>query len=129
MTKTLTNGETYGKELILDLHNCDVTKFNKMSLDKFFVELAELTDMELCARHWWTMDDCPPEWKDIPHLNGISAVQFISTSNFTIHTLTDLKAVYLNIFTCKDFDEFEAVHFTRKFFSGEVVTCETIVRK
>ena len=129
MTKTLTNGETYGKELILDLHNCDATRFNKMSLDKFFVELAELTDMELCARHWWTMDDCPPEWRDIPHLNGISAVQFISTSNFTIHTLTDLKAVYLNIFTCKDFDVVEAVHFARKFFSGEVVTCETIVRK
>ena len=129
MTKTLTNGETYGKELILDLHNCDATRFNKMSLDKFFVDLAELTDMELCKRYWWTMDECPPEWRDIPHLNGISAVQFISTSNFTIHTLTDLKAVYLNIFTCKDFDVFEAVYFTRQFFSGDVVTCETIVRK
>jgi len=44
----------YGKELIMDLHECDVTKFNKPSIDKFFVELAELTDMELCARHWWT---------------------------------------------------------------------------
>ena len=120
---------SYGKELILDLHECDVTKFNKMSIDKFFVELAELTDMELCARHWWTMDDCPPEWKDIPHLNGISAVQFISTSNFTIHTLTDLKAVYLNIFTCKDFDEKKTVHFAREYFNGTVVTCETIVRK
>jgi S-adenosylmethionine/arginine decarboxylase-like enzyme len=75
------------------------------------------------------MDDCPPEWKDIPHLNGISAVQFISTSNFTIHALTDLKAVYLNIFTCKDFDVKSAVHFAREYFNGTVVTCETIVRK
>ena len=64
-----------------------------------------------------------------PHLNGISAVQFISTSNFTIHTLTDLKAVYLNIFTCKDFDVNRAVHFTRNYFLGDVVTCETIIRK
>lgn len=127
--KTLTNGKPYGKELILDLHECDVKYFNKMSLDKFFKELADLTNMELCKRYWWTMDECPPEWKDIPHLNGISAVQFISTSNFTIHTLTDLKCVYLNIFTCKEFDEKKAVHFAREFFDGEVVTCETIVRK
>ena len=72
--KTMTNGKPYGKELIIDLHECDVKYFNKMSLDKFFRELADLTNMELCARHWWTMDDCPPEWKDVPHLNGISAV-------------------------------------------------------
>ena len=127
--KTPTNNKPYGKELIIDLHECDVKYFNKMSLDKFFRELADLTNMELCERYWWTMDDCPPEWKDIPHLNGISAVQFISTSNFTIHTLTDLKCVYLNIFTCKDFDVNAAVHFAREFFDGEVVTCETIVRK
>ncbi len=127
--KTLTNDKPYGKELILDLHNCDVEKFNKFSLDKFFVELAELTDMELCKRYWWTMDECPPEWKDIPHLNGISAVQFISTSNFTIHTLTDLKAVYLNIFTCKDFDQYKAIQFVKEFFAGKVVSTHVIMRK
>ena len=55
--KTLTNGKPYGKELILDLHECDVKYLNKMSLDKFFKELADLTNMELCKRYWWTMDE------------------------------------------------------------------------
>ena len=119
----------YGKELIIDLHECDESMFTKEHIDEFFRLLAKATDMELCVRHWWTMDDCPPEWKDVPHLNGISAVQFISTSNFTIHALTDLKAVYLNIFTCKDFDEKKAENFAAEYFSGDVVTCKTIVRK
>ena len=125
----MSNNKPYGKELILDLHECDESMFTKEHIDEFFRLLAKATDMELCVRHWWTMDDCPPEWKDVPHLNGISAVQFISTSNFTIHALTDLKAVYLNIFTCKDFDEKKAENFAAEYFSGDVVTCKTIVRK
>lgn len=119
----------YGKELILDLHECDVDQFTKENIDIFFHGLASVTGMELCKRYWWTMDDCPPEWKNIPHLNGISAVQFISTSNFTIHTLTDLKAVYLNIFTCKDFNADAAELFTKTYFRGKVVTALVVTRK
>ncbi len=51
------------------------------------------------------------------------------TSNVTIHTLDLLKAVYLNIFSCKDFDPKVAAAFSRKFFKGKIVTRAVIVRK
>lgn len=117
----------YGKELILDLHNCDTSLFNEEDLTRFFEELAELTDMELVKRHWWTMEENPEEWKDIPHLNGISAIQFISTSNFTVHALYDGR-FYLNLFTCKDFDADEASIFVANFFDGDVVSKTVIDR-
>ncbi len=41
---------------------------------------------------------------DIPHLHRISAVQFIETSTIVCHPLPLLKAVYVNVFSCKEFD-------------------------
>ena len=118
----------YGKELVLDLHDCDPETFGQDSLDLFFGGLGELTGMELCTRYFWTMDECPEEWRTVPHLNGTSAVQFISTSSFVIHTLTDLRAVYLNVFTCKDFDPKAAEEYARDFFRATVASATVIVR-
>jgi S-adenosylmethionine/arginine decarboxylase-like enzyme len=118
--------KTFGKELILDLHDCDTSLFTKEAIERYFVGLGKVTDMELQKLCWW--DDWPEEWRKVPHLCGLSAVQFISTSNFTIHTLDLLGAVYLNIFTCKDFDPRKAEDFTAKFFKGRVVNSHVVDR-
>ncbi len=120
----------YGKELILDLHDCDASKFRRRSLRKYFKELCELIDMKRCELHFW--DDAGVPKKDrqtSPHTKGISAVQFILTSNITIHTLDILKRVYINIFSCKDFDDEEAMYFTRRWFKGKIVQRKVIERK
>jgi S-adenosylmethionine/arginine decarboxylase-like enzyme len=44
------------------------------------------------------------------------------TSSIVIHTLDILKTVYVNIFSCKDFDPDLAAAFTRDWF--EAATCE-----
>ena len=38
--------EGYGKELILDLHNCQVGRFAREGIAQYFVELCELIGME-----------------------------------------------------------------------------------
>ena len=120
----------YGKELILDLHNCDAKKFNRPSLTKFFKDLCELIDMQRCELFWWDDVGVPKKERETePHLKGTSAIQFIKTSNVTIHTLDILKNVYLNIFSCKDFDPKIAGEFSRKFFKGKIVHQAIIVRK
>jgi S-adenosylmethionine/arginine decarboxylase-like enzyme len=119
---------SYGKELILDMEGCDSEKFTEDGLIEFFKGLADVTDMELQKRYFWTMEECPDEWRKVPHLNGISAVQFISTSNFTIHALFDGR-LFLNVFTCKDFNPATAIIFTRGFFGGEVIKSEIITRE
>ena len=120
---------TYGKELILDLHRCDPTTFTRSGIRKYFRELAELIDMERCKLCWWDDFRVPPEERQTePHLKGTSAIQFIKTSNITIHTLDLLHAVYLNIFSCKDFDADVAKKFSAEWFKGEAVNYHVIER-
>ena len=91
---------SYGIELIIDLHDCNLESLvNKGKLTEFFVTLCEKIDMQ---RHgeplFWE------DYSDIPHLNGVSAMQFIETSTIVCHPLPILKSVYINIFSCKEFD-------------------------
>jgi len=120
----------YGKEVILDLHNCDVKKFNRKDIEEFFIEICDLIDMQRCALHWWDDVGVPKERQETePHLKGTSAVQFISTSDIVIHTLDLLENVYLNIFSCKDFDSNIVKDFAQKYFDGKIVSFYEIIRR
>ena len=90
----------YGIELILDLHGCDATKFTRRSITAYFEQLCELIDMQREDLHFWDDAGLSEEDKQTsPHTQGTSAVQFILTSSIVIHTLDQLKAVYINIFS------------------------------
>lgn len=120
---------TYGKELIIDLHECNPDKFTRHHINKFFKSLCKKIDMVPCKLCWWDYKGYPEEFKNAPpHLKGITAVQFISTSNITIHALNDLKTVYLNIFSCKDFDVIKATHFCSGYFEAIVYGSKLIKR-
>lgn len=119
----------YGKELILDLHECNQEFFTRNHIRKFFVELCELINMQRCKLTWWDDHGLPEEDKQTePHLKGTSAVQFILTSNIVIHTLDIMKNVYLNIFSCKDFNEDLVKDFSEKYFQGRIVNAHVINR-
>jgi len=113
----------YGVELVLDLHGCNAEKFTREDIDRFFTELCCLIDMVKCDVHFFDDVGVPEEEKQtLPHTKGTSAVCFILTSSIVIHTLDILKAVYVNIFSCKEFDQDAAADFTRKWFEAE--TCD-----
>jgi len=115
---------SYGKELILDLHKCNPQKFNRKMIARYFRELCDLIEMKRDEMHFW--DDYGVLKAERV---GTSAIQFVMTSNVTIHTLDILKQVYLNIFSCKEFDAKIAAEFSRKYFSGKIVTSKVIIRK
>ena len=109
----------YGFELIMDLHGCDVSKFNRTSLDGYFEKLCKAIDMKKCERYFWDDVGLPEEEKQTsPHTKGSSAVQFILTSSIVIHTLELLEAVYINIFSCKSFDRKIAEQITKEWFGA-----------
>lgn len=120
----------YGQELILDLHGCDVAKFNRTSIETYFVGLCQLINMERCDLHFWDDEGVPPEQcQTDPKTKGISAVQFIITSSVVIHALEVMKAAYVNIFSCKEFDTIAAEAFTRRWFAATDWTARVSERR
>lgn len=119
----------YGKELVLDMHGCDPSLMTRTHIEKYFIDLCKLIDMTRCELHWWDDEDVPEaDQQTDPKLVGISAVQFIITSNATIHTLPLLKSVYVNLFSCKDFDDWAVEEFSQGHFSAAKITSTLINR-
>jgi hypothetical protein len=80
------NHKPYGLEILLDLKGCDLSDLSRERLTDYFVRLCELIQM---TRHGE-----PVFWEDHsgqPHLQGISALQFIETSNVVCHALPGVR--------------------------------------
>jgi S-adenosylmethionine decarboxylase len=113
----------YGLELLLDLKECDLSDLSREKLTAYFMRLCDLIGMK---RHGE-----PVFWEDhsgLPHLHGLSAIQFIETSNVVCHALPLLRAVYLNIFSCKTFDTETAQRFSVEFWKAESAVFTAVTR-
>jgi hypothetical protein len=113
--------DTYGKELIIDLKDCDPTTFNRDSLTEFFTELCDRIDVEQGDLHFWDdLGDYEDGCKTDPNLKGTSAVQFIMMGSIVIRCHDQLGTVYGNLFSCNDFKEEATARFIRKWFEGAI---------
>lgn len=119
----------YGVELIIDMSQCNVTKFKRRDIKSYFMQLCELIDMEPEDCYFWDDFRVPKEKRQTnPKTKGTTAVQFILTSNITIHTLDLLGMVFINIFSCKDFKTEVAQEFTARYFGALNYKSTVIVR-
>ena len=122
--------EPYGKEIILDLHGCDTSLFNRDDLSKFFRLLCRRIDMKPEDLHFWDDVGLPPEeCQTDPQTKGTSAVQFILTSTVVVHTLDLLGKVFINIFSCKSFDASDVGAFCAEFFKAETVANSLVIKR
>ena len=120
----------YGKELILDLYGCDVLSFSRQGISDWLDNVCEAIDMKQADLHFWDYTGVPESEipYDQPHLVGTSAVQFITTSDIVIHTLDMVGECYINLFSCKTFDENVVIELTKKWFSADKVISTVLVR-
>jgi len=122
-TKCIPKGkQRYGMEAVIDLKGCNVEKFTRESIAKWLEILCdEKIDMVRDKLVFWDDEGVPEEEKMTePHTSGISGVQFILTSSIVFHTLDLTGEIYVNIFSCKDFDGQVAIDFTKEYFEGEI---------
>jgi S-adenosylmethionine decarboxylase len=113
----------FGKELLIDLHGCNAGLFNEKDIDQYLAKLCELIDMErVGSPNCWYYDG------EHEYLKGISVMQFIKTSSIVIHACDKPATLYVDIFSCKDFEEQDALEFTERYFGGESVHCEVVDR-
>jgi S-adenosylmethionine/arginine decarboxylase-like enzyme len=109
----------YGVELVLDMSGCSVVKFNRRDIKSYFKQLCNLIDMEAEDLYFWDDFHVSQEKRQTnPKTKGTTAIQFILTSNITIHTLDLLGVVFVNIFSCKDYEPKQAEEFTVRYFEA-----------
>lgn len=128
----------YGPHLLLDCHGCDVSKFNRKSIRKFMLNLTKGIGMDAEDFYFWDDEDVPEELKRTEvHAKGTSmggvikkqvGVQFIITSSIVIHTIDLLGRIYVDIFSCKLFDEWKATTIVRKCFKATSIRAHLIQR-
>ena len=129
----------YGYELILDLEGCgeDIKMkgvlfplfFRRRFLKGFFKSLCRAIRMEpqkLCF--WDDMFVLPWNRSNKPHTKGTTAVQFIITSNITVHYLELTDSALINIFSCKSFDRKRAEELVQTWFKPKVMRSHLIRR-
>jgi len=121
--------EIYGYSSILDVVDCNPEAFTRESIERFLVALCEAIDMEREDLHFWDYEGDPNGYAAAPtHLRGTSAVQFIKTSSIVIHTLDDLNVVFIDLFSCKEYEPNVVIAIVEDHFKGEVWSSRTLVR-
>lgn len=131
-------GGAYGPHLLLDCHMCDPATFTRKNIEGFMEALCKAIDMEKEDFHFWDDEEVPEkECQTKPHTKGSSCggvfkkqvgVQFIITSSIVIHTLDILERVYVDIFSCKLFDEGAAKKVVYEWFKAKSIGSHLIQR-
>lgn len=102
----------FGYELIMDLYDCDTAVItSKDKLQEYVDKLCELIEM---VKYGKTL--LPYFGENCAYTKGFSLVQLIETSSITGHFSEFWGRAYINIFSCKEYDNKLAEDFTRKFF-------------
>ena len=116
---------TFGWELVLDLYGCNKQKISgEETIKKFAEELCRVIDMKPYGE-----PITPYFGENQKHTKGYSLLQFIETSSITGHFSENTGAVYLNIFSCKEYDVETAENFCKDYFDADSVRSRFIVRK
>ncbi len=128
----------YGPHLLMDANGCDAKTFTRDSIRGFMHKLVEVVEMDAEDFHFWDDYDTPEDDKQTEvHAKGTTiggifkkkvGIQFIITSSIVIHTIEELGRVYIDIFSCKLFNEYAASRLVKDWFKALKVRNHLIQR-
>ena len=114
----------WGYHLMLDCGKCNHTSItNRENIYSFTKELVKRIDMkafgEPTIEHFATHD---------PMKAGFSMVQLIETSNICAHFVDSDNTMYLDVFSCKPFNNETVVETVKEFFGAGDVRVNYLTR-
>jgi len=114
----------WGLATSIDLSECDPEIIRDAEKIKQFVhELCQQIDMKMFG------ETVVVDFGDDPKVAGFSMTQLIETSLISGHFGSGTtKYVYLDIFSCKWYDQQKAVDFAKDFFKAERAVFNTVIR-
>lgn len=112
----------YGKHVILTAGACNAALLEKDKIADFCRDMVKKIDMvpfgEPFVERFGEGDEV-----------GISAVQLIQTSAITIHTNDEARDLYLDVFSCKDFEAETVLACVREWFAPETIEHDVLLRR
>jgi S-adenosylmethionine/arginine decarboxylase-like enzyme len=106
------NMDTYGKELVLDLENCNAEKLTKEEVKTFCEVLAKELNIESSQYVAWESDS-----------GSISAILFLDKSSISVHSVSSTKQCFVNVFATQDFEPTKITVFILKYLEGTIKEC------
>jgi S-adenosylmethionine decarboxylase len=114
------NKKAWGLSCAFDFKNADKEKISSPEIVKQYIkELCDEIKMKMYGETWIE--------KFASHdfrLFGITVLQAIETSSITAHFAENVGEIYLDVFSCAEYDPEIVLQFTNKFFncSGIVIS-------
>jgi S-adenosylmethionine decarboxylase len=113
----------YGKHLLFEAYGLNDNSKNMELIYKWLKELPGKINMEILFQ------PCVHKWDDPkdPLLDGISGVVGLTTSHASLHFYPYMRCdkyrgvCFVDIFSCKDFDEDKAIQHFNDFFESEMI--------
>lgn len=115
----------WGYHLTLDCADCDRESIKTKSVVQNFVTtLLERIDMEpIGPTH---IEYTAAEF---PDKAGLTAIQIIVTSTIVAHFIDSSGDLYLDVFSCKEFENEEVIRTVHEFFSPKKVRANFLTRQ
>jgi S-adenosylmethionine/arginine decarboxylase-like enzyme len=116
--------QCWGLLTSLDIKQCDGDLIRSADAIKdYVIQLCDLIDMKRFQ------DTVVVHFGEDEKVAGYSMVQLIETSLISGHFANLNNAVYIDIFSCKIYDPYQAAEFTKHFFKGADAAINICFRK
>lgn len=104
----------WGMSTCIDLQDCDPKMIrDAKKIKKFVDDLCKLIDMKKFGKT--TVVD----FGEDPRVSGFSMTQLIETSLISGHFANQTNAVYLDVFSCKEYPPYKTAEFCKEFFRAK----------
>lgn len=114
----------WGYHLTLDCHDCNrALIMEKHNVENFIKELVVRIDMQPIGEPWIEYTAA-----EIPDKAGFTAVQIIVTSSITAHFIDSTGDIYLDVFSCKEFDIAVVKDVVREYFKPKTMRTNFLTR-
>lgn len=116
--------DAWGLDTGIDLHGCDAATIRDAEkIKQFVVELCERIEMK-------RFGECVVvNFGEDEKVAGFSMSQFIETSMISAHFANQTNTTYLDIFSCKYYNPYDAAEFAKEFFGAKDYELHYTLRK
>jgi S-adenosylmethionine/arginine decarboxylase-like enzyme len=113
----------FGVLTSLDLYNCSETIIRSKRFIKIYLKrLIDALEMKAYGK------PIIEHFGSTPETSGFTVVQMIETSLISAHLVDSDNSAFIDIFSCKHYDEEEILKLTKFYFDPEHIIISSLVR-